>query len=98
MISIKTFILRMCVTRLLSEIKAFLHNIPSLPKMHLTDSLVSPITGTKVESAIKKLRMGKAPGSDGLMADFYKFFSDEISDNLMCIFNAIFDAKELSSL
>ena len=60
--------------RSLSEIKAFLNNIPSLPKIQLSDSLVGPITGRDMESAVKRLRTGKAPKSDGLMADFYKFF------------------------
>ena len=79
-----------------SEITAFLNGIPSIPKIQMAECLVGLITAWEVESAIKRLRTRKAPGSDGLSADFYKFFTDEITDNLICVFNTIFDAKKLS--
>ncbi len=57
----------------LEEIQTFLSSITSLPKLSgCTDKLVGPITEKEVEKAIKRLQVGKAPGSDGLTADFYK--------------------------
>ena len=55
--------------------------------------MTRPITSKKVEMAIKKLHPGKAPGLDGLTADFYNHFQEVICDIL---FNAIFEDKTLS--
>ncbi len=50
----------------------------------------------EVEAAIKRLRIGKAPGSDGLSAEFYRHFLNKLIDVLTQVFNAIFDSQELS--
>ncbi len=51
--------------------------------------LIGPITATEVESAIKRLHLGKAPGSDGLIVDFYKHYSEFLVDVLVDVFNDI---------
>ncbi len=58
-----------------SDIDHFLHKIPSIPWVSLTtDDLLSPVSVTEVENAIKKLCSGKIPGLDGLTSEFYKHF------------------------
>ncbi len=58
--------------------------------------LVAPISSKEVEAAIKRLHLGKAPGSDGLTADFYKHYSNYWVDILVSVFNEIYDSQELS--
>ncbi len=78
------------------EVKAFLEKL-SLPRIKQdTMAMMQPITSNEVEMAIKKLCSGKAPGLDGLTADFYNHFQDTICDILADVFNAIFEDKVLS--
>ncbi len=60
-------------------------------------ALVQPISSDEVTRVIKKLQTGKAPGIDGLTADFYKHFINHLSSILADVFNQIFDDKTLSS-
>ncbi len=79
------------------DIQKFLNEIPSILKITSSiDILVSPITENEVEAAIKKLRTGKSPGCDGLTADFYKHFFEELVPIPIDIFNAVFENKELT--
>ncbi len=55
--------------------------------------LIKRITASEVEGAIKKLHPRKAPGLDGLTADFYTRFSNTLCDILTAVFNRIFDQK-----
>lgn len=48
-----------------------------------------------MEAAIKKLRLGKAPGLDGLTADLYQHFNEALSDILAEVFNQIFEDKSM---
>ncbi len=59
--------------------------------------LTGLITATEVESAIKRLHLGKAPGSDGLTADFYKHYSEFLVDVLVDVFNEIYESKDLTA-
>ncbi len=78
------------------EILEFLDAIKSLPKIKLVDTLVGPILEKEVKNALKKLRIGKAPGCDGITADFYKHFIEELSPILTSLFNQIFEDQELT--
>ncbi len=67
------------------KIRAFLSAITSLPKItHCTDFLGSKICVDEVLKVIKSLHTGKAPGSDGLTAEFYKHFAEDLAPVLMC--------------
>lgn len=78
------------------QIQNFLDTL-SLPKLHDGgESLLGPITSEEVETAIKKLCPGKAPGIDGLTADFYSCFSDSLCDILASVFNNALEVGQLS--
>ncbi len=78
------------------EIQSFLENIPSIPKIIGTINLTEKITAEEVEQAIKRLHPGKAPGYDGLTADFYIHFTEDISDHLALVFNQILQDGSLT--
>ena len=60
-----------------SEIEEFLSSLTSLPKMVVDVlAMTSEITSTEIEVAIKSLCIGRSPGSDGLIADLYRYFQD----------------------
>ncbi len=60
-----------------------------------TTELVQPIAAKEIAKAIEKLKVGKAPGIDGITADFYKHFSDQLCEILAAVFNQIFEDKML---
>ncbi len=77
------------------EIQSFLSDldIPTVSSQIATGR----ITRDQVISAIGQLKMGKAPGSDGLTAGFYQKFADHIANILVEVFNESFDKKRLLS-
>ncbi len=79
------------------DIKNFLAKIPSLPKIKQdTTQLELPISVKEVEMAIKSLHTGKSPSSDGIIADFYKYFIDDVSEILAHVFNQIWEDRTLT--
>ncbi len=81
----------------LDQIDHFLSKIPSLPKaIQDVSNLGDPISVKECEEAIARLRSGKAPGSDGLIAEFYKHFDQELSLILCDVFNKAFEDSSLS--
>ncbi len=77
------------------EIQSFLENTPSIPKIMGTINLIEKITTEEVEQALKRLHTGKAPGYNGLTADFYIHFTEDISDCLALVFNQILQDSSL---
>ncbi len=57
--------------------------------------MVQPISAEEIAKAIEKLKVGKAPGIDGITADFYKHFLDQLYEILVAVFNQIFEDKML---
>ncbi len=53
-----------------------------MPKLNMEQKEFSdkPISGAEILTSIKKLHSSKTPGSDGLPADFYKFFWCDIKN------------------
>ena len=49
------------------------------------------ITMTELEKAVQELQNNKAPGPDGLPGEFYKIFSNDISDLLLNSFHDAFN-------
>ena len=60
-----------------------------MPKLtdDLKKRLEQPITLGEVEKAIENLKPGKSPGPDGLGAEFYKAFKDQVAPFLHCVFS-----------
>ncbi len=77
-----------------SQMKTFLDNL-DVPQIE-TSVDGSWITVEEVVNAISKLKTGKALGSDGIMAKFYKAFSVELSPLLSQVFNAAKEKGQLS--
>jgi len=50
-----------------------------------------PITVHEVEFELKSLKMGKAPGIDGIGNEFYKYLSDHILHPMTTLFNYVWD-------
>ncbi len=77
-----------------SEILDFLTKIDSLPRLtENLESLLGPISFEEIETAIKKLCLNKSPGLDGLSAEFYQHFAQQIGPILEAVFNQVFADK-----
>jgi hypothetical protein len=57
--------------------------------------LDKPITGIEVFRAIRKLRMGLAPGEDGMMVDILKTAADAVNNNKLRGKNSVVDSLVL---
>ena len=57
--------------------------------------LDQPITGKEVFTAIRKLRMGSAPGEDGILTDIIKTAADAVNNNKLRGNNTVVDALVL---
>uniref|UniRef100_A0A803K9P7 Reverse transcriptase domain-containing protein n=1 Tax=Xenopus tropicalis TaxID=8364 RepID=A0A803K9P7_XENTR len=69
------------------KIKAFLEGTPGPDLQNLDfSSLVADITEDEVKMAIDQLHLKKAPGPDGLTAEFYKTFKDLLAPILVEVF------------
>ena len=81
------------------EIDDFLNQIPSLPKItYDTSALSAPITTKEITEAIKSLQNGKAPGCDGLTAEFYKSCEELVVPILLAVFQAVWEQKMLTPM
>uniref|UniRef100_A0A803THX2 Reverse transcriptase domain-containing protein n=1 Tax=Anolis carolinensis TaxID=28377 RepID=A0A803THX2_ANOCA len=57
--------------------------------------LEAPIKKEEIEQVIRKLKIGKAPGPDGLGPEYYKTFEAMITPKLLELFNAIMDGERI---
>jgi hypothetical protein len=64
------------------------NNSPTNPSTYMTDH---PITMSEVQTELKSLKLGKAPGIDGISNDFYKYLSDYLLQPLTVLFNYIWE-------
>ena len=69
----------------------------TLPKISAEDkeSCEGEITQREIGEALKQLKNGKSPGSDGFTTDFYKFFWPKIKQNVL---DSLKYAKEIGKL
>ena len=79
-----------------SEIDQLLNKLTIPELKDDLSGLTKRITALEVETTIKKLCPSKAPGLDGLTADFYTRFSNTLCDILTAVFNDIYDQKQLT--
>ena len=80
----------------LEEIYKFLekYNIPKL-KQGVIKNLNRPITSTEIETVIKNLPTNKSPGPDGFIGEFYQKFREELTPNLLKLFQKIAEEGKL---
>ena len=80
----------------LEEMDKFLekYNFPKLNQKAIED-LNRPITSTEIESVIRNLPVNKSPGPDGLTAEFYQNFREELTPILLKPFQKIAEEGKL---
>ena len=80
----------------LEEMDKFLekHNFPRLNQEE-TESINRPITSTEIQTVIKNLPTNKSPGPDGFTGQFYQTFREELTPNLLKLFQNIAEGGTL---
>ena len=71
----------------------------SVPKLSHNEKMIleSPITTSEVLDSLKKLKNGKAPGTSGFQADFFKFFWSDMGHFIVRSFKCSILKGELST-
>ena len=74
----------------LEEMDKFLekYNFSKL-KQEEIENLNRPIISTEIETVIRNLPTNKSPGSDGVTAEFYQKFREELTPILLKLFQKI---------
>jgi hypothetical protein len=82
----------------LDEMGDFLdrYQIPKLNQDHRND-LNSPITPKEIEAVIKILPTKRSPGTDGLSAEFYQTFKEDLIPILLTLFKKIETERNIPS-
>lgn len=57
--------------------------------------LENVITTSEINEAIKKLKSGKSPGTDGFPIEFFKMFASKLVPLLLKLFREVLDKKAL---
>ena len=80
----------------LEKMEKFLENY-NFPKLNQEEieHLNRPITSTEIESVIRNLPANKNPGPDGLTAEFYQKFREELTPILLKLFQKIEEEGKL---
>ena len=83
----------------LEEMDKFLekHNFPKRNQEEI-ENLNRPITSTEIKSVIRNLPVNKSPGPDGLTAEFYQNFREELTPILLKPFQKIAEEGKLPDL
>lgn len=68
-------------------------DLPQVPS-DLGDELTKPIAVEELEKVLKKMKLGLAPGSDGIPTDFYRKFSSVLGSILVALVNAFLETGE----
>ena len=72
------------------------YNFPKLNQEEIED-LNRPITSTEIKTVIRNLPANKRPGPDGLIAEFYQKFREELTPILLKLFHKIAEDGKLPS-
>ena len=80
----------------LEEMDKFLekHNFPKLNQKEI-ENLNRPITIMEIETVIRNLPANKSPGPDGITAEFYQKFREELTPILLKLFQKIAEEGKL---
>ena len=82
----------------LEEMDRFLqrNHLPTLNWEEI-ENMNRPITSSEIENVIKKLRKNKSPWPDGIMAEFYQTFREELTPLFLKLFQKIVEERTLPS-
>ena len=80
----------------LEEMDKFLekYNFPKLNQEE-TENLNRPITSTEIKALIKNLPTNKSPRPDGFTGEFYQKLREELTPNLLTLFQKISEEGKL---
>ena len=70
------------------------YNFPILNQEEI-ENLNRPITSTEIKTVIRNLLANKSPGPDGFTAEFYQKFREELTPNLLKLFQKIAEEGKL---
>ncbi|KAM7313621.1 hypothetical protein ISCGN_003474 [Ixodes scapularis] len=70
-----------------SRVFSFCGALPQVPEPE-RDSLARPITLLEASEALRCMKSGSSPGTDGLPTEFYREFWPQIGTTLVAVFNA----------
>ena len=96
---ISLFILRTIVYDNINEINNFFFpDDPEIPKLNEEDMLNCEgiISKDECVSAIRTFKNDKSPGTDGLPAEFYKIFWNDVIDLVIESYQYTYDLNEMS--
>ncbi len=80
-----------------SEIDFFLGSIDESLGHEELQLLEGPVTLAEVGAALSSMEAGKSPGSDGLPAEFYRTFFNEIGQDICEVLDSIFQQGGMSA-
>ena len=64
------------------------HNLLRL-KQEEIENINRPMKSTEIETVIKNIPRNKSPGPDGFTGEFYQTFREELTPNLLKLFQSI---------
>ena len=73
------------------------HELPHLKEQE-KQKCEGLLTEKECEEAVKDMKNGKTPGSDGLTAEFYKIFWQDLKEAMLNSFNHSFQINSLSEI
>ena len=70
------------------------YNFPKLSQEEI-ENLNQPIRNTDIKTVIKNLPTNQSPGPDGFIGEFYQKFREELTPNLLKLFQKIAEEDKL---
>ena len=70
------------------------HNFPKMNQEEI-ENLNRPITSTEIETVIRNFPANKSPGPDGFTGEFFQKFREELTPNLLKLFQKIAEEGKL---